>query len=288
MRILFPVTTAILFSSLAASTLSAADDKAGGVAPYSYKLFEVFGLPITNSMITGWVITLLVIVAVRLMVKTPQLVPTRGQAVIEGMVDGIRNLTEPIVGHKVGPKVFWLLGGFFFFILLHNWSGLLPGVGSFGFEKDGQFLYFMRPANSDLNTTLALAIIAQIAWIYYVFRYAGYKAFLFDVFGNKADKSEIPLVIYYFLTFIFIFVGLIEVVSILFRTVSLPFRLFGNVYGGENLLDGMTGLIPFLVPVPFYMLELLIGLIQALVFTLLVAVYIGLICNHDSGDEHAH
>lgn len=284
----------ILFP-FAATSLQAADgdSKGAGVAPYSYKLAEIplpggGALPITNSMATTWVITILVIIGVRLMIgREPKLVPGRGQAMIEGVVDGVRNLTEPIIGHKVGPKVFWLLSGFFVFILMHNWSGLLPGVGAFGIEKDGTFLYFMRPANSDLNTTLALALVAQIAWAYYVFRYAGFKLFMHDIFGNKADKSEIPLIIYYFLTFIFIFVGLIELVSIVFRTVSLPFRLFGNVFGGENLLTGMTGLLPFVIPVPFYMLELLIGLIQALVFTLLVAVYIGLICNHES-EEHAH
>jgi F-type H+-transporting ATPase subunit a len=83
---------------------------------------------------------------------------------------------------------------------------------------------------------------------------------------------------------LFFGVGLIEVISILFRPVSLSFRLFGNIFGGENLLHAMFGIQKWLLPAPFYILELLIGLIQAMVFTLLVAVYIGLICNH--GDDH--
>jgi F-type H+-transporting ATPase subunit a len=108
-----------------------------------------------------------------------------------------------------------------------------------------------------------------------------------DIFGNKADKTEIPAYIYYPLFVVFFAVGVIEVISILFRPVSLSFRLFGNVFGGENLLHAMSGIQKWGLPIPFYFLELLIGFVQALVFTLLVSVYIGLICNH--GDEdHGH
>src|SRR5690606_37724849 len=132
---------------------------------------------------------------------------------------------------------------------------------------------------ADMNGTIALAIVAMAVWLFLILKYAGPKVILFDLFGNKADKREVPVAIYYFLTVIFLAVGLIEIISIAIRPVSLSFRLFGNVYGGENLLHG-TGFI-----FPFYFLELLIGLVQALVFTLLVAVYIGLICNHGDGHE---
>ncbi|MFW6354577.1 MAG: F0F1 ATP synthase subunit A, partial [Verrucomicrobiota bacterium] len=127
-------------------------------------------------------------------------------------------------------------------------------------------------------------IAALFGWGYFVLRYAGFKTLIFDLFGNKADKEDVGVGMYVLLFPIFIGVGFIEVVSILFRPVSLSFRLYGNVFGGENLLANMTGLAPYVVPVPFYFLETLIGLVQALVFTLLTAVYIGLICNH--GDEH--
>ena len=92
-----------------------------------------------------------------------------------------------------------------------------------------------------------------------------------------------------FLGVIFIAVGFIEILSILFRPVSLTFRLFGNVFGGESLLHSMLHLVPqinWILPVPFYFMEVLIGLVQALVFMLLVSVYIGLICNHDEGEHH--
>lgn len=271
-----------------AGVASAAD---GGVSPYPYTLFEVplgerLSLPITNSMVTTWFFSIVIILVMRMFVGKPKLVPTHRQSVVEGLFEWVRDLIEPIVGkHMVRPTL-PLLIGFFTFILIMNWSGLLPGVGTFGhLNEDGAFRYYFRPANADLNTTFALAIVSFVAWLYYITRYAGLKVVAYDLFGNKADKAEVPFPIYVGLFGIFIAVGAIEVVSILSRLVSLPFRLFGNVFGGENLLTSMHGLVSWLMPVPFFFLELLIGLVQALVFTLLVAVYIGLICNHH-GDEH--
>jgi F-type H+-transporting ATPase subunit a len=137
--------------------------------------------------------------------------------------------------------------------------------------------------------TFALATVSFVAWLYFILRFAGPKTVFLDLFGNKAERKEIPGVLYVFLYFIFFAVGIIEVISIAFRPISLSFRLFGNVFGGENLMHAMTELTPWsrwALPIPFYFLEMLIGFVQALVFTLLVSVYIGLICNH--GDDHGH
>jgi F-type H+-transporting ATPase subunit a len=184
---------------------------------------------------------------------------------------------------------FPLLIGLFTYILIHNWSGLIPGVGTVfvgGDSHPGHWTPLVRPANADMNGTIALALVAFLAWLYLIFRYAGPKVILQDIFGNKADKREIPAAIYYFLFVIFFAVGIIELISIAFRPVSLSFRLFGNVFGGENLLHSMSTIFQWGLPIPFYFLEVLIGFVQAFVFTLLVAVYIGLICNH--GDDHEH
>lgn len=253
------------------------------VSKKAYELFSVLKfLPITNAMVTTWVISLLIILAVRKMVGRPALVPGTKQSIIEVMIEGLRGLLEPIVGRRVFPKVFPLLLAFFLFILIQNWSGLLPGVGAFGLRKsDGHFFYFFRPANSDLNGTLALALISFGAWLYFVLRYAGLRHFLHHTFGNRADRASLSKTLYVALGFIFLGVGLIDLISMLFRVVSLSFRLYGNVFGGENLISSMLGLAAYLVPVPFYFLELLIGLIQALVFTLLTAVYIGLLTNDE-------
>ena len=267
-----------------AGTLSAAG---GSVSPSPYTLTEIFGLPVTNSILTTWAISLLLILGLRLWVGKPGMVPNKGQAVVESLVDGLRNLLEPVVGKKAFPMAFPLLIGLFIFIVIHNWSGLLPGVGAFGFYDDqGSLKYWMRPANADLNATLGMALVAMLAWLFISIKAAGPRFFLFELFGNKASKRETPKFIYLALIPIFIGVGFIEIISIAFRPVSLSFRLFGNIFGGENLLSSMTGLVPYLVPVPFYFYEVLVGVVQALIFTLLVAIYIGLITNHE--EDHAH
>lgn len=264
---------------------------AEAVSPKAYHLWDIpgIGLPITNAMVTSWVISIILIVAIRLAIGwKPKLIPSTGQAVVETIVVGIQDMIEPIVGKRMVKPTFPLLVGLFTFILIHNWSGLIPGVGTFGhYDEHGHLLYYFRPGSSDLNLTLALSIVSFVSWVYFIFKYAGVRAIAYDIFGNKADKNEVPHVAYYFLFIIFFGVGIIELISIAFRLVSLSFRLFGNIFGGENLLTSVTGLFSYILPVPFYFLEILIGLIQALVFTLLTAIYIGLICNHGE-EEHSH
>lgn len=269
---------------LASATATQAAE--GAVSPSPYKLTEIFGLPVTNSILTTWAISLVLIIGVRLWVGMPKLIPNKGQAVVESLIDGLRDLLEPIVGKKAFPMAFPLLIGLFIFILIHNWSGLIPGVGVFGHMDHGHFNYWMRPANADLNATFGMALVAMGAWLFISLKVSGPKFFIWELFGNKADKQETPKVIYIFLIPIFLGVGLIEMVSIAFRPVSLSFRLYGNVFGGENLLTSMTGMVPYLIPIPFYFYEVLVGVVQALIFTLLVAIYIGLMTNHD--EEHAH
>lgn len=263
-----------------------------GVKPTATDLFTVGGFAVSNSILTTWIIALLIILVVRVTVGTPKLIPGKGQSVLETMAQGLRDALEPIVGPQMIGRTFPVLCGFFLFILLMNWSGLLPGVGTVKFLKDGHWEDAIRPANSDLNTTLALSVLSFLAWTYFVLRYAGLKVLIFDLFGNKSDRKEVGLPIWLMLGFIFLGVGCIEVVSIIFRIISLSFRLYGNVFGGENLIHALGGLQPYIVPAVAGLLEVLVGLIQAFVFTLLSAVYIGLICNHDGGhheeEGHAH
>ena len=259
---------------------------AEGVNPKATDLFNIGGIPVSNSILTTWILAAVIIVAIRVLVGTPKIIPSKGQALVESMASGLRDALEPIVGKSMIGKVFPTLCGFFIFILLMNWSGLLPGVGTIKYQG----LEAIRPATSDLNTTLALSIISFVAWTYFVLRYAGFKVLIFDLFGNKADKKELSFPMWIMLSFIFLGVGGIEVVSIAFRLISLSFRLYGNVFGGENLIHALGGIAPYVVPAIAGLLEVLVGLIQAFVFTLLSAVYIGLICNHEGGhdDEHAH
>jgi len=231
---------------------------------------------------------ILLIVGIRMMIGgRPQLIPGRGQAIIESLLVGLKDMIEPIVGKKAVMATLPFVLGFFVYILIQNWSGLLPGVGTLGMgyeDAEGHFHItrpWIRPANADWNGTMALAIVAMVGWAYIILKYAGFKALVVDLFGNKADKKEVGTAMWVMLIPIFLFVGLIEVVSIAIRPLTLSVRLFGNIFGGENLLHGMN-----FIPV-FYFLELLVGIVQALVFILLFSVYIGLICNHDDGHEHA-
>ena len=278
----------LFFLSLLAPAFVLASEE--GVNPKATDLVEIGGIPVSNTILTTWILTALIIIAIRVLVGTPKIVPRKGQALVENMASGLRDALEPIVGKSMIGKVFPTLCGFFVFILLMNWSGLLPGVGTIKYGEPGHWLDAIRPATSDLNTTLALSAISFVAWTYFVLRYAGFKVLIFDLFGNKADKKELSFPMWIMLSFIFLGVGGIEVVSIAFRLISLSFRLYGNVYGGENLIHALGGIAPYVIPAVAGLLEVLVGLIQAFVFTLLSAVYIGLICNHEGGhdEEHAH
>ncbi len=277
----------LLLSALGAPALAQAAD---GVAPYGYTLFEVFGVPFTNAFLTSIVLAAGLVVVLRTVVGRPQLVPSRGQAVVETIIDAIRGQMEPIVGKSMVKPAFPIIASLFFFILVHNWSGLFPGVGAFGRLVDGHLEYWFRPANTDLSNTIALALAAHAVWLFLILKHAGWRSILDHIFGNKADKEGNSPTIYLFLGVIFIVVGLIEMISIGIRPITLSMRLFGNIFGGENMLESifaMTGPGTYwLAAIPFYFLELLVGLVQATVFALLTCVYIGLLCNHD--DDHGH
>ena len=273
-----------------------------GVSLVSEEIFKLGVFQVTNSMVTSWIISIAIVIIVKLLVGRTSLIPSKGQLIVESAITSLRTMLEPIVGKKVFYPSFWLLSGLFIFILIHNWSGLLPGVGTIGqgIQEGNHFKItkpLIRPGNADLNMTLALALVANLCWVYFIVRYAGLKAIIKDWFGNKADKTQVNFLIFGLLGILFIAVGFIEVLSILFRPVSLTFRLFGNVYGGESLLHSMfylgetlnlnetlINISMAIAPIPFYFMEVLIGLVQAMVFMLLVSVYIGLICNH--GEEN--
>ncbi len=261
-----------------------------GLSKSADALFNIGPFPVTNSILMTWIVSAVLILALRFIVGRPQLIPSRGQAVVENLLDGVRNLTAPVVGAKVARYTFPLLIGFFTYILIQNWSSLLPGVGTFMSKNatTGEWHPLVRAANADLNGTLALAAVGIVAWLYFIFRYAGLKVILKDVFGNKATKGEVNSILYKILFVVFFLIGFIELITMAFRPVSLSLRLFGNAFGGEYIIHTMSAITRWGLPVPFYLLECLVGLIQALVFTLLISVYIGLLCNHEGGDHKDH
>jgi F-type H+-transporting ATPase subunit a len=256
---------------------------------------------LTNSLLVSLIVVGFILFWARKSTLRMELIPGRVQNLFEAIVEALYDMLEGIVGRHMISRVFSLLATLFLFILVSNWFSLIPGVGSIGWghESDHGFevaVPLLRPTTADLNTTLAMAAVFMVLWIYWTIREAGVWGTLVHIFGPKGGLKG---AMGFFFAFIFFFVGIIEVISILFRPVSLSLRLFGNVYAGETLLTSMINLghdlglpnmvaymMSVIVPLPFYFLELLVGVLQALVFTLLCAVYIQLSTALNEGESH--
>jgi len=250
---------------------------------------------ITSSMVVTWVVALGLIVFARIATRKMQLVPTGAQNFWEWLVESLYEFLEGIIGGGLVKKTFWFFGTVFIFILFTNWFGLLPGVGSIGWGVQTPPHGFhvtnplLRGGNADLNMTFAMAMIFFVCWIVWAVQAIGVKGVFLDLFGPKGDTTGLMK---YLMIVVFFLVGFLEVLSILFRPISLSFRLYGNIFAGENMLEAMSKLVPgfgWLLPVPFYFMELLVGVVQALVFMLLTAVFTMLICMHEehpAGESH--
>lgn len=245
---------------------------------------------LTNSMVVTWLVALGVIIFAQYATRKIKDVPEGAQNFWEWLVEGLHNFLESIIGHELVKKTFWFFATLFIFILFTNWAGLIPGVGTIGWgtpTPQGGLEHISRPlfrgVNADLNMTLAMASIFFLCWIVWALQANGFGGFIMHLFGPKGHTQGFMKAM---MVVVFILVGFLEVVSILFRPVSLSFRLYGNVFAGENMLESMAALVPslsWLIPVPFYFMELLVGLVQALVFMLLTAVFTLLICQHEEG-----
>ncbi|MEI7729082.1 MAG: F0F1 ATP synthase subunit A [Verrucomicrobiota bacterium] len=285
------------------STAVHATDKA---APDSHT-GEHHGLPlvaprlqdsfISNSMLVTWVVALLVIFFAQRATRQMKAIPDGAQNFWEWMVESLHDLLESIIGPKMIQKSFWFFATIFIFILSCNWLGLLPGFGTIGWGHATEHGFqvttpLLRGGNADLNMTLAMALLFFALWLVWSIQENGMVGFILHIFGPKGDMKG---VLGFLMIFVFLFVGVLELVSIMFRPVSLTFRLFGNIYGGENMLEAMSNLIggpawaqflgSSLIPIPFYFLEVLVGFVQALVFMLLTAVFTMLMCTHEEGHE---
>jgi F-type H+-transporting ATPase subunit a len=266
-----------------------------GLSQKAVVIGHVLGLPVTNSMLVTWIVAAGLILFSRIATRNIQMVPTGAQNFWEWLVESLHDFLEGIIGHDLAKKTFWFFATIFIFILFTNWFGLIPGVGTIGWgtPKEGSsFLLenvsnpLLRGGNADLNMTLAMSMIFFFFWTVWALQANGVKGFFLHLFGAKGESTGLLKLL---LVVIFFFVGFLEVFSILFRPVSLSFRLYGNIFAGENMLEAMSTLVPalnWLLPVPFYFMELLVGVVQALVFMLLTAVFTLLICMHEEGEHH--
>ena len=273
--------------------------------------------PITNSLALTWVVMAILIAISVAVSRNLKLIPSNGQSIVEVFVDGLYSFFESVVGSHQVKQLFSLIASLFFFILVANWIGLVPGVGTIGFfhtenktevaaaetkaveevavthaevpvvedatvvtheiastevEAEGghvaetKFVPLFRGPTADLNTTIALALIAFFAIQYFGFKTLGIH------YGARFVNVKNPIMA---------FVGILEIISDISKVISFAFRLFGNVFAGEVLLAVMAFLMPFIAPMPFLALELFVGFIQALVFSTLTAVFVNVAVAHE-------
>ena len=265
-----------------------------GLSTKAVEIARPFNFPITNSMVVSWIVAVGMIIFAQIATRSMKQVPRGAQNFLEWLVEGLYNFMVGIIGPHLAKRTFWFFASIFLFILSANWVGLVPGVGAIGWghRSDHGFVIdqpLFRGANADVNMTLAMALVFFVAWIVWAIREVGPMGFLKELFAPKGESTGVLRVL---MVVVFFAAGCLEVVSILFRPISLSFRLYGNIFAGENLLEAMSKLVPgfgWLVPIPFYFLELVMGLVQALVFMLLTAVFTMLICQHESeGPAAAH
>lgn len=232
-------------------------------------------LPITNTLVVTWLTMAILMIFSILATRKMQIVPAGLQNFFELVVEGGFGMVEDLV-HAEKAKVFFpFVMTFFLFIITANWLGLFPGFGTVGVNQivngKTEFTPIFRSINSDLNTTLSLALISAILTHFFAIRYLGVVDYLKRWFTLNP---------------IFLFVGLLELVSEVTKVVSLSFRLFGNIFAGEVVLSTVSSIFAFIVPLPFYFLELIVGFVQAAVFMMLTLVFMLLLSEKHSNEEH--
>jgi F-type H+-transporting ATPase subunit a len=279
-------------SALAAETGVAPEHEGVSLKPQT--LVQVGGFGITNSMLVTWIVAAGIIIFAQIATRRVKRIPSGIQNFWEWLVEGLHNFLENIIGRELVRKGFWFFATIFIFILFVNWFGLIPGIGTIGwghYNPSGNFVVdrpLLRGGNADLNMTTAMSAIFFVMWFVWAIQANGLGGFLKELFGPKGETTGVVKML---MIVTFFAVGWLEVVSILFRPIALSFRLFGNIYAGESILEAMSTMIPWLspiLPIPFYFLEVLVGFVQALVFMLLTAVFTMLIAEHQEGPEYAH
>lgn len=243
-------------------------------------LFNAFGVHVSNTMATAWFVSLVLIIGAFLLRRKLTKVPGKVQSVIEMIYDYFMDSAVSIIGRRdIAQAIFPFIMTLFFFIVVSNWVGLLPSNHAFGLMHDGHLTSFLRQPTTDLNMVLALALMA-VGYVQYIgLRFLGFKGYL----GKFFDFSS-PIAF---------FVGILELISEFTRIISYTFRLFGNIFAGMVLVSvifylnlSLVQFFPF-IPLPFYILELFVGVVQAFVFCFLVIVLSALAAS-GHGDHADH
>ncbi len=249
---------------------------------FAEPIFNIGNFTVTNSLLNGWITVIILVLFFLAVGKKIRKIPRGVQNMFELILEEALKLADSVTGNRKKSEKFLPLSlALFLFVLVNNWLGLIPGVGSIGFiETEGArkvFVPLFRGSTADLNTTLALGLFAVVAsHIMGVLAIGVVKHA--NKFINIQSFLDIPKKITKDVTIVLVnpikaFVGLIEIVGEAAKVASLSFRLFGNIFAGEVLLASMTALFAYVVPLPFMFLEIIVGIIQALIFAILTMVF---------------
>ncbi|MBY0329025.1 F0F1 ATP synthase subunit A [Patescibacteria group bacterium] len=264
---------------------------------FAEPIFSIGSFSVTNSLLTSWIAVLLIVVFSVVLRKKLKQIPGFLQNIMEMIVEQGLALADLVTNdRKISLKIFPVAITIFVFVLINNWIGFFPGVGSIGFveyhEGHNVFVPLLRGGTADINTTLALSLIAVVGanifgivsiGLWNVFnKYVNIK--ILASIPSKVIKDPMILVT----APIHFFVGVFEIIGELAKIASLSFRLFGNIFAGEVLLMSMSMIMAYGVPIPFLFLEIFVGVIQALIFSLLTIVYFTIAStSHDHEEEHS-
>lgn len=224
--------------------------------------------PITNAFLTTMIVSAIIIIGSLILNKNITTIPRGFQNLVEIILEALLNLMDSVTSDRAQSKRFFpIVATIFIFVILSNWIGLLPGLGTVGVEQmhhgENVLVSFIRSPSADLNLTLMLGLFAVIASQAMGIHAIGVKKYAGKFFVNPFKKPY----------FVGTFVGLLEIISEFAKIISFSFRLFGNVFAGEVLLLVMLSLVAYFVPLPFLFLEVFVGFIQALVFAMLTLVF---------------
>lgn len=227
-------------------------------------IFHLFGvLPVTNTLLMAWVTMVLLAVMSWRLTRSLKEKPGRFQTLMEWVIDGSLGLVADVLDSKERARKFFpFVATIFFFVAVSNWLGLIPGVGTIGLRQGEHLVPFLRSTYSDVNMTLALAIISVV-----VTQVVGIASLGFFKYAGKFITFKNPLAF---------FVGFLELVSEIAKIISFSFRLYGNIFAGEVLLVVISTLAPYVAPLPFLGFEVFVGFIQAFVFAILTLVFMDL------------
>ncbi len=231
-------------------------------------IFELGGLIVTNSLLLSWITALLLVIIAIVIWHSIKRVPGTLQGLVEIVLEKTLEFMDSLIGsRRQSEKYLPIVMTIFVFVLTANWLGLVPGVGAIEFHEHGHAIPLLRAPTADLNFTIALAVISLI-----FINMAGLIALGWKRYSGRFFNFSSPIMS---------FVGILELVSEFVKIVSFSFRLFGNVFAGEVLLIIIGFLVPYLIPLPFLLMEFFVGIVQAFIFAILTLVFISLAVSHE-------